>query len=214
MGITPEGQRLSFIAHLQDNWAALVGEQFAESTYPVALDLSTGRLDVLCRSRAHYENFNADAVVADIRKNLGVPRVVRGGVVPLWPVRVLVTGSRSWTDAAPVHAVLLETWHDAVQVNGPGHPLLIVHGGCPKGADAIADAWAKQQQSDGAWVVVQSHPADWDRYGKCAGFLRNQEMVDAGADICLAFIKDGSRGASHTAERAKAAGIPVRRLTA
>jgi hypothetical protein len=39
-------------------------------------------------------------------------------------------------------------------------------------------------------------------------------MVDLGADICLAFIKDQSAGASHCAARAIAAGIPTLKFTA
>lgn len=118
------------------------------------------------------------------------------------PVRVLVTGSRTW-EAAEVIVVALA---EAFAVNPPGEDFTVVHGACPAGADDMADRAARRF----GWQV-ERHAADWDRYGKAAGFRRNIEMVKAGADVCLAFIKDGSRGASHCAAAAKRAGIPVRR---
>ncbi|QIS09901.1 SLOG family protein [Nocardia arthritidis] len=110
--------------------------------------------------------------------------------------RILITGSRSWTDRATIRAALADAWSpDAV----------LVSGACPRGADALCEAcWL-------AWGGrVERHPADWDRLGRRAGFVRNAQMVSAGADLCLAFIRNNSAGASHTARLAQRAGIPTR----
>ncbi|WP_338785431.1 SLOG family protein [Streptomyces sp. DG1A-41] len=114
-------------------------------------------------------------------------------------MRLLVTGSRGWTDVALLEGVIGEVlWLGRYRPRD----VLLIHGACPRGADAIADRFAC-----GIGMSVRRHPADWDAYGKRAGFLRNAEMVSAGADLCLAFIKGGSPGASMTASLAKKAGI-------
>ena len=115
-------------------------------------------------------------------------------------MRILVTGSRDW---ASIEFVCL-----AIAAVLPEGPVTIVHGACPSGADLYADQFAKSIGLD-----VEPHPAEWDKYGKSAGFRRNQEMVDLGADICLAFIRDGSKGATHTANAAEKAGIKTIRFT-
>ncbi len=109
--------------------------------------------------------------------------------------RILVTGSPEWTDFAIVEA--LREWKAPAAV--------LVEGGA-RGADRLAATiWR-------AWgLTVEEHPADWDRYGRRAGYLRNREMIAAGADVCLAFILDNSRGATHCANAAETAGIPTRR---
>lgn len=117
--------------------------------------------------------------------------------------RVLITGSRTWDDWRTIEVALREEWYAA---NWGG--VTVVHGGA-RGADLTADYLAKRMG-----LVVESHPARWDLLGKRAGYVRNQHMVDLGADVCLAFIKDQSRGAMMCARIAEAAGIPVRRWTA
>lgn len=81
---------------------------------------------------------------------------------------------------------------------------VIVHGHCPRGADAIADRLAISMGFN-----VERHPAQWSLYGHRAGFVRNAYMVDAGATACLAFIRDNSKGATMCARIAANAGIPV-----
>lgn len=127
------------------------------------------------------------------------------------PYRVLVTGSREWDDRQAIEDAL---W--ALARNHPAYQLTVVHGDCPRGADRMAHNWASSSNGSyraGVYVDEEPHPADWDRYGKSAGFRRNAEMVALGADLCLAFIKAGSRGATHCADLAEKAGIETRRFT-
>jgi hypothetical protein len=128
------------------------------------------------------------------------------------PYRVLVTGSRDWDDERAVWQALATT----ILSNAPADaPVVVVHGACPRGADALAAAWIRRTRADGRRPVEEErHPAQWRVGGvvdRGAGPRRNAEMVALGADVCLAFIRNGSRGASHTARLAEEAGIPVRR---
>lgn len=127
------------------------------------------------------------------------------------PYRVLVTGSRDW----PRHELVCLALDAAFcEATNAGRLMTLVHGACPRGADTQAADWANYMIRRELPVKVEAHAANWQINGKRAGFIRNAHMVNLGADICLAFIKDGSRGASHTAALAEQAGIPTRRFTA
>lgn len=115
--------------------------------------------------------------------------------------RVLITGSRNW-DRPEVIAYALG--HALGEIG----PFILVHGDA-RGADKMA---AQIHESYG--FTSEPHPANWESLGKRAGFVRNSEMVDLGADLCLAFIKDNSKGATMCADLAEQAGIPVRRFRA
>jgi hypothetical protein len=112
-------------------------------------------------------------------------------------LRILVTGSRDWDDWAPVSEAFTGIC---------GSQVTVVHGGA-RGADEMADTEASLRG-----CTIEIHRADWNKHGRAAGLIRNREMVDAGADICLAFIRNKSRGATHCADYAESRGIPVRRF--
>ena len=118
-------------------------------------------------------------------------------------MKILVTGSRTWTDVGVLEFALRR-----VCAAYDPQAIVIVHGAA-QGADLLAAKYAHRHD-----LRTERHPADWQRYGKAAGVIRNAEMVAAGADLCLAFIRDGSRGATHCADLAEKAGIPTRRYLA
>ncbi|MEU7240256.1 DUF2493 domain-containing protein [Streptomyces sparsogenes] len=142
-------------------------------------------------------------------------------------LRVLVTGSRTWTDTDTIHNALVAAWTDAVEADYDG--ITVIHGGAA-GADTIADQWARAHRSDG--VQVKKYDADWEgpctdtcppnhrkarrdgtEYCPFAGHRRNQQMVDT-APVVLAFQRAGSTGTADCIRRAEKAGALVRRWTA
>lgn len=116
--------------------------------------------------------------------------------------RILVTGSRDWADHHVVDAAILDlcNWYPI-----DWDEVVIVHGNCPTGADKMADEFALD-----TGISVERHSADWKKYGRAAGPKRNQQMVDAGADIVLAFKNPGSRGTQDCINRATKAGLIVK----
>lgn len=122
--------------------------------------------------------------------------------------RILVTGSRDWEDAATLNEALRLAAYE-FQAHRLG--LIVVHGGCPTGADLMAHNWIEAHPMLAFYVPVieEVHRPDWVQ-GASAGPWRNRRMVDRGADVCLAFIRNNSRGATHCAEYAENSGIEVR----
>jgi hypothetical protein len=100
------------------------------------------------------------------------------------PIRVVVTGSREWSD--------YEVVEEALALLPPGSRL--AHGGA-RGLDTIAAEIALVQGFE-----VVGYPADWARHGKLAGTLRNRGMVDTEfPHLVLAFPLPGSIGTWHCA---------------
>ncbi|KQO98890.1 SLOG family protein [Leifsonia sp. Leaf264] len=123
-------------------------------------------------------------------------------------VRVLITGSREIKQRSTVAAAITQTWVDFGR-----QPLTVIHGNA-RGADKLAGQVARDNRGR---ATEEIHPAIWQPEGpngptdKLAGFTRNQKMVDLGADICLAFLKEGERnsGTRDCIRRAMKAGINV-----
>lgn len=120
-------------------------------------------------------------------------------------MRIIVTGSRDWNSISDVFRLI----EAMAQIYNPVE-LTIVHGACPTGADKMAHQWVEVAKNIMPYTIIEeAHPASWKEFGRAAGPIRNREMVEMGADICLAFIRNNSKGASMTAKIAEEAGIKV-----
>lgn len=110
-------------------------------------------------------------------------------------MRVIVTGSRDWRNMGVIDVELAQLPTGAV----------VVHG-CASGADAIARSFALSLGH-----VVEDHWPDYVNLSFAdANKARNQEMVDAGADLVLAFPTKRSRGTWDCVTRAGRANLQVK----
>lgn len=123
-------------------------------------------------------------------------------------MKVVVTGSRGWHSPAPVRAALIECRAMAAE---RGEELIVVHGDAAKGADRLADREARDL---GLRVIAE--PAEWGRFGRGAGPLRNGRMLaEHEVDLVLAFRARGkSTGTDDMIAQAVRARVPVRKLDA
>lgn len=121
-------------------------------------------------------------------------------------MRVLVCGSRTWSNSTPIDVVLEGYLHAARAWN---ETLTIIEGGA-QGADDRAASYARLEVVD---TEHEQYPADWAKHGKAAGPIRNQQMLDEGKpDVVWAFVDkplSESRGTADMVRRAKAARIPT-----
>lgn len=101
----------------------------------------------------------------------------------------MVAGSRGFSDYKLMKDSLDTLLSDAEDV-------IIVSGGA-RGADRLAEKYAEEND-----MKMERYPADWDRYGKGAGFMRNSEMVNM--SDCAVFFWDGkSNGTKDSITKAK-----------
>lgn len=81
---------------------------------------------------------------------------------------------------------------------------IIIVSGCASGADAIGERYAKEKG-----FKVEKHPANWNKYGKSAGPIRNKQMAEV-SDYVICFWDQKSRGTKSMITYAKECGKEVK----
>lgn len=97
-------------------------------------------------------------------------------------------------------------WHDPDQYGNTMPKDVVIISGMASGVDTTAVDWAMVN-----WTSLECFPAEWDKYGRSAGYIRNKQMLDKGKpDIVLA--GPGGRGTANMIDIAEKAGVEVRRF--
>lgn len=89
-------------------------------------------------------------------------------------MKIIVCGSRNFDDYALLCKKLDTIGEDLFE---------IIQGGCSTGADSLAKRYAKERH-----IPCTQVNADWKKYGKSAGPIRNSEMLTLNPDMCIGFL--------------------------
>ena len=113
--------------------------------------------------------------------------------------KIIIAGGRDFMD----YNLLKEKTNKILQEKKVTHKIVIISG-CARGADTLGLRYASENAFD-----VEEYPADWDKYGKKAGYVRNVEMAE-NADALIAFWDGKSKGTKHMIDMATERNLPIR----
>lgn len=121
-------------------------------------------------------------------------------------VRIIIAGGRDFSDyellKRSVHAVI-----DGDRLK-EHYPIEFISGAA-RGADKLGEKFATENI-----YFLKRFPADWDRYGKRAGYIRNEQMAkyaseDNSYGILIAFWDGESKGTKLMIDLAKRYGLEI-----
>jgi hypothetical protein len=110
-------------------------------------------------------------------------------------MKLIVSGSRHIVDKTEVYRQLDRIHKE----HGITH---VIHGGA-RGVDSLAGGWAIEND-----IPVTVYKAEWQKYGRAAGPVRNGKMLDSKPDRWVAFPVEGSVGTKDFIKQAAKRGIP------
>ena len=108
-------------------------------------------------------------------------------------MKVIIAGSRQGFVSSDVAEAVLNSKFTISEVVS----------GTARGVDTFGEQWAQQNG-----VLVKRFPADWDKHGRGAGYIRNRQMGDY-ANALIALWDGQSKGTKAMIEYMKSLGKPV-----
>lgn len=118
-------------------------------------------------------------------------------------IRIIVAGSRDFNDFGLVDKTLTKYMTDMSLTKDD----IEIVSGCARGADKLGEQFATKHN-----IACAKFPAEWDRYGKSAGYRRNAQMADYAIQetgVLFAFWDGSSKGTKHMIDLATTKGMNV-----
>ena len=100
--------------------------------------------------------------------------------------KVIIAGSRGFSNYRLLH----EECNKFLREKRKTHNIIIISGNA-RGADLLGERYAKDEG-----FALEVYPANWKKFGKSAGFRRNEQMAEI-ADALIAFWDGESHGTKH-----------------
>ena len=113
--------------------------------------------------------------------------------------RIVIAGCRNYTNYEEAKKFILSCINEYSKTAS----IVILSGTC-KGADLLGEKFAKEQN-----LPIRYYPAEWKRFGKAAGPIRNKKMINDCHEV-ICFWDKKSYGTASLIRYAKAAKIPIR----
>ena len=108
-------------------------------------------------------------------------------------MRTIIAGSRTFNDYKKMKSCMKQIdWIPSIILSGTA-----------RGADRLGEKWAKENG-----ISIEKYPAEWDKYGRRAGYVRNSAMAQ-NAEALVAFWDGRSRGTKHMITLAKKKGLKM-----
>lgn len=110
-------------------------------------------------------------------------------------MKVIIAGSRGFSDFSLLFSKCEEILENQIDIE--------IVSGTAKGADKLGEHYASLKG-----YSVARFPADWDKHGKAAGYVRNKEMAEY-SDALIAFWDGESKGTKHMIDLAQTKGLKI-----
>lgn len=110
--------------------------------------------------------------------------------------KVIIAGGRDFVN----WKLLLESMSSAID---DGLEITEIVSGKARGADTLGERFARLVD-----VPIKEFPADWTKFGKRAGFIRNKQMAEYG-DVLVVFWDGVSSGTSNMITQAKSLNLKI-----